>query len=165
MTESMPEWAKQLFDELIFAVEFQAFATLEGRHFAPDETSWGVDLIEVAPALLEMVEAGPHDGDAIYGLIDTLDLKSVQESLECVSAFSLGFNESRSPQVTVEGLYKGHEVVVVIYALPFADAQVSGEIDTTRGELQFRLGEDDDDDEVDVDRGNKVSPRMCLSRS
>ena len=41
MTESMPEWAKQLLDDLTLAVEFQGFATLEGRYFAPAETSCG----------------------------------------------------------------------------------------------------------------------------
>ena len=101
----------------------------------------------MAPALLEMVEAGPHDGDAIYGLIDTLDLKCVQESLEDVKSFSLGFDKNLTPQVTIEGVCKGHAVVVLIYARPFDDALVRGAIDTTEGGIQLRLSDDEDDDE------------------
>src|SRR5512139_3984474 len=103
MTEIMPNWAERLLNKLAMSVE--GFGKLEGRHCAPDETSWGVDLVQMAPALLELVEAGPQDGAETFEIIHSLDLMVVQDALDQVEAFSLDFDNEGSPEVTIEGLF------------------------------------------------------------
>jgi hypothetical protein len=64
MSQPVPTWAKQILEQVSAAVQFQGFATLEGRHTEAEATDWGVDLVQLAPALLDLVEAGPQDGTA-----------------------------------------------------------------------------------------------------
>jgi hypothetical protein len=59
----MPDWVQALFEALSSTIEFKGMAYMEGYYSAPDETTWGVDLLEMAPALMEITEAGPNDGE------------------------------------------------------------------------------------------------------
>lgn len=143
MSNQLPAWAHRLLEQLADAVEFQGLATLEGRHLEPDETDWGVDLIELAPALLDLVEAGPQDGAQTYGLVSALDLFALNAVFDRIDHFALDFDEQRQPRVTLEGRFEAHEVAVVIYFTPFEDAEISGRLDLTGDTLQISWDGDD----------------------
>ena len=145
MSNTSPAWITRLLEQLADVVEFQGPATLEGHHLEPDETDWGVDLIELAPALLDLVEAGPHDGAQTYGLVSALDLFVLNEVFARIDHLALDFDAQRQPRVTLEGRFEEHEVAVVIYFVPFEDAEVSGRLDLTGGGV--RLSWDGTDEE------------------
>ncbi len=124
----MPEWVRTLFDTIASTIEFQGPASLEARYSSPDETNWGVDLLELAPALMELRALGPKNGEPVYGLIHNLDLLAAQQAFEEVDALSFGFENDGRPYFTFEGKVQGREIAVVIYTLPFEDAEVSDAI-------------------------------------
>ena len=131
MSNQLPTRAHRLLEQLADVVEFQGPATLEGHHLEPDETDWGVDLIELAPALLDLVEAGPHDGAQTYGLASASDLRVLDEVFERI-ALAVDFSG-----VYAGGCFEGREVAVVIYFIPFEDAEVGGRIDLTGDTVQI----------------------------
>ncbi len=126
--KQMPVWAQWLFDTIASTIEFKGPASLEGRYSAPSETDWGVDLLELAPALLELGVLGPKDGEPVYGLIHNLDLLAAQQAFDEIAALTFGFENDGRPYFTFEGNAQGHEITVVIYTSPFGDAEVSDTI-------------------------------------
>ncbi len=124
----MRDWAQALFDTLASTIEFKGLASLEGRYSAPGETDWGIDLLELAPALMELTQTRPRDGERVYGLIHDLDLLAAQQAFAKVAALSFGFEDDGHSYFTFEGNAQGHKIAVVIYTSPFADAGVSDAI-------------------------------------
>jgi hypothetical protein len=125
MTEEdqMPEWAKTLCESLASTIEFKGPAYLRWRHSTPDETSWGIDLIELSPAIMEIEEAGPNDGEEVFGVVHSFDLLEAQKAFDDVGALTFGFDNDGQPEITIEGKYKGREVVVLINFQPVLDEE------------------------------------------
>ena len=121
----LPGWAAELADGLADCIEFKSLGHLEARYSAPDETAWGIDLIELAPAPLEIVEAGPLDGERVYDIVHNFDLLAAQTSFDEVISLSFGFENDGRPCITLEGRLGGREIVVQVYFEPFADAPIT----------------------------------------
>jgi hypothetical protein len=139
----MPDWADKLCDAIAATIEFNGVADIEAFFWAPDETSWGTNLLEVAPAVMEIVEAGPNDGEHVFGIVHNFDLLALKENFEEVDALTFGFENDGQPTVTLEGKFEGNEVVVLIYFRPFQD------------EIADDTGEEDEADEADDEAENR----------
>lgn len=122
----VPMWARELAVEIASAIEFKAQASLDCQQWSPEETEWGVDLVELWPAVMEIQEAGPNDGEIVFGIVDSFDLLAAQKVFDQVEAFSFGYENDGRGNIMVEGTFKGRQVVVVVYFEP-------------------ELGEDDED--------------------
>jgi len=120
MTEEdqVPAWARELSESLADAIEFNGEAFLDCEQFGPEETEWGVDLVELWPALMEIQEAGPNDGEIVFGIIDRFDLLVAQKIFDRLNAFTFGYENDGRGKITIEGLFKGREVVVIVYFEP-----------------------------------------------
>jgi hypothetical protein len=42
----MPDWIESLFESIVSGIEFKGVASMERRYSTPEETSWGIDLLE-----------------------------------------------------------------------------------------------------------------------
>jgi hypothetical protein len=114
----VPEWAKELAEAIASTIEFKAPASLDCQQLSPEETELGVDVIEVWPALMEIQEAGPHDGELVFGVVDRFDLLAVQKLFDDVEEVIFGFENDGQPYITIEGKFKGRAVVVMVYFEP-----------------------------------------------
>jgi hypothetical protein len=117
----VPEWAKELAEAVADTIEFKAQAYLDCRQSAPEETDWGVDLVELWPAVMEIQEAGPNDGEMVFGIVDSFDLLAVLKLFERVDDFTFGYENDGRGNITIIGKFKGREVVVVVYFEPELD--------------------------------------------
>jgi hypothetical protein len=120
MTEEnqVPEWAVELAASLAATIEFKAPASLDCQQWGPEETEWGVDLVELWPAIMEIQEAGPNDGEIVFGVVDNFDILAAQKLFDEVSEATFGFENDGRPNISIEGKYKGREIVVLIYFEP-----------------------------------------------
>ncbi len=139
----MPDWADKLCDAIAATIEFKGMADIEAFFWAPDETSWGTNLLEVAPAVMEIVEAGPNDGEHVFGIVHNFDLLALQGNFEQVDALTFGFENDGQPTVTLEGKFEGNEVVVLIYFRPFKD-EVADDVADDADESDETNDEEDD---------------------
>jgi hypothetical protein len=121
----MPDWVRTVFETLASGIEFKGVASMEGRYFLPDETAWGIDLLQMAPALLEVIEPESGEGEQCYGLIHNFDLIIAQSAFDEVVAMGVGIDNSGRHEVTIEGKVGELEIVVLIYTDPFEDAEVN----------------------------------------
>lgn len=119
----MPEWAQTLCEKLAEAIEFKGPASMEGWYSAPEETSWGVDLIELFPAVMEIEEAGPNDGEEVFGIVNNFDLLAAQKVFDEVVEMAFGFDNEGESYITIEGKYKERDVVVLINFQPASDEE------------------------------------------
>ena len=126
-----PAWAEALYQAVADAVEFHGLGAMEGRYYLPDESVWGVDLVELAPALAELVEVGPNDGEHVWASVAHVDLLAVQAAFDQVDALSFGIQPDGQPSPTVEGKAAGNEVVVLLHTHPFGDAEPDTKLDRT----------------------------------
>jgi len=114
----VPMWARELAVEIASTIEFKAQASLDCQQWAPEETDWGVDLVELWPAVMEIQEAGPNDGEIVFGIVDSFDLLAAQKVFDQVEAFSYGIESDGRGSITIEGKFKERQVVVVVYFEP-----------------------------------------------
>jgi hypothetical protein len=123
MTEEdlVPEWARELAEAIADTIEFKAHAFLDCQQMEPEESEWGVDLVELWPALMEIQEAGPNDGELVFGIVDRFDLLAAEKVFDEVSEMMFGFENDGQPKITIEGTYKGRVVVVIVYFEPWFD--------------------------------------------
>jgi hypothetical protein len=119
----MPKWAQTLCESLASTIEFKGPADLECWYSAPKETSWGVNLIELSPATMEIEEAGPNDGEEVFGIVHGFDLLAAQKVFDEMVALVFGFDNDGQPGITMEGKFKGHNVVVLINFQPTSDEE------------------------------------------
>ncbi len=123
-----PAWAHDLFETIVGSIEFKGLGSLQGAYHAAEGED-DADLIEVAPALAELAVAGPDDGEVVWSIIHSVDLLEIQRAFDRVEAVGMLLdNEDGSPELSVEGLVEGRQVVVTIYAKPFEDAEVASVI-------------------------------------
>jgi hypothetical protein len=123
MTEenNAPEWVETLSEAIAATIEWQAPAYLEWYYSKADENGWGVDLIELYPALMEIEEAGPKDGEIVFPRVNSFDVLEAQKMLDEVDAVTFGLEEDGQPSISLEGKYKGQEIVVMVYFQPLPD--------------------------------------------
>jgi hypothetical protein len=125
----LPDWARSLFETIVSGIEFKGIAYMEGRYAAPDETAWGLDLVEIAPSIMKVSERGSDDGEECYGIIHNFDLMRAQEAFDEVIDTSFGIDDNGRHCITIEGKVGEREIVVLIYTEPFEDAEVSASIE------------------------------------
>ncbi|MGE5463455.1 MAG: hypothetical protein ACM3PS_08870 [Syntrophothermus sp.] len=114
----IPQWAKELVEAIAATLEFEAPASLDCQLSAPDETEWGVDMVELWPAVMEIQEAGPNDGEIVYGVVRHMNLLAIQKLFDEVGAFLLEFENDGQPSIVIEGKFKERAVIVLIYFDP-----------------------------------------------
>lgn len=119
--DQVPQWARELADEIAATIEFMAQASIDCQLSAPEETEWGVDLVELWPAVMEIQEAGPNDGEMVFGIVQSFDLLAAQKIFEAVDAITFGFEDDGQPKITIEGKFKGRQVAVIVYFEPEFD--------------------------------------------
>ena len=127
--KQMPDWVESLFEKLASGIEFKGVAWMEGHHSLPDETSWGIDLLEMAPALLQISTHGLGEGEECYGLIHNFDLMTAQSAFDEVTEMGFGIDNEGRHVITIEGKVGNHEIVALIYTDPFEDAEVRAGIE------------------------------------
>jgi hypothetical protein len=99
----MPDWIDSLFETIVSGIEFKGMASMEGCYSAPDETSWGIDLLEMAPALLQVLEPASGQGEQCYGLIHNFDLMTAQSAFDDVVGMGFGVDNDGRHLITIEG--------------------------------------------------------------
>ncbi|MCI0661698.1 MAG: hypothetical protein L0220_11535 [Acidobacteria bacterium] len=112
-TIEMPDWVRSVFETFASGIEFKGVASMEGRYFLPDETAWGIDLLEMAPALMDVIEPESGEGEQCYGLIHNFDLMIAQSAFDEVVAMGIGINNSGRHVITIEGKVGEYEIVVL----------------------------------------------------
>ena len=132
MTEEdlVPKWARELAEEIASMIEFEAPAILDCQQSEPEETEWGVDLVELWPAVMEIQEAGPNDGEIVYGIVHSFDILAAQKIFDKVNSVKFGFEIANRPIVTIEGNFKGRPVVVIVYFEPEFEDDEDTELDS-----------------------------------
>jgi hypothetical protein len=116
-----PEWIEMLGTAIASTIEWKAPAYVEWYYSKADENGWGVDLIELYPALVEIEEAGPNDGEIVFAEVNSFDILEAQKKLDEVDSVMFGFETAGQPSISLEGKYKGQEIIVIIYFLPASD--------------------------------------------
>ena len=111
----MPDWVRTLFEEIGSGIEFKGPAYVEGHYFEPDETAWGIHLLEMAPALMDLSELGAEEGEQGYGIIHSFDLLATQEAFDEVVGLLFGIENDGRSCITIEGKVGGQHVAVLIY--------------------------------------------------
>ncbi len=119
----MPEWAQSLFEKIASVIEYKGVAHTEGYHYGPDDTAWGVDLLELAPALMDLSEFGGEEGEEGYGIIHHFDLLATQDAFDEMLALGFGIENDGRPCITMEGKVDGRMVVVLVYTAPPEDEE------------------------------------------
>ncbi len=123
MTENnhIPEWVEVLGEAIASSIEFQGPAYIEWYFSKADENDWGVDLIELFPALVEIEEAGPYDGEMVFVKVNSFDILTAQKVLDEVHGVTFAYETEDQPSISIEGMYHGQEVAVVVYFEPVLD--------------------------------------------
>jgi hypothetical protein len=124
--EKTPEWVATLGEAIVSTIEFQGPAYIEWYYSKADENGWGVDLLELSPALVEIEEAGPYDGEIVFVKVNSVDILAAQKVLDEVYAVTFGYETDDQTNISIDGKYSGQEIVVVIYFEPAVDDEVDG---------------------------------------
>ncbi len=129
----MPDWVWSLYERIASGIEFKGVAYIEGRYSAPDESFLGVHLLKMAPSLIDVSESASDDGGRCFGIIHRLDLMTAHAALDEVMGMSFGIENDGWPSITLEGKVGERDVVILIYAYPFEDAEARAIIDKSTG--------------------------------
>jgi hypothetical protein len=90
------------------------------RYARPSETAWGVWLVDVAPAPVELV-GGSNDGEAVFDPVD-VDLLSLPGALDSTAVCTYNSaTPDESAHFVLEGNKRQREVVISIWLEPFED--------------------------------------------
>jgi hypothetical protein len=121
--DDFPDWVSAIFSTIISGIEFKSEAFMEARYSPADDNSLGVDLLTLAPALMDLSETGSGDA-ADYGIIHNLDLLNAQTALNEVISLQFGINDDGKDFIAIEGKIGDKDLVVLIYSEPYEDAEV-----------------------------------------
>lgn len=119
--DETPEWVEVLGEAIASAIEFQGPAYIEWYYSKADENGRGVDLIELYPALVEIEEAGPYDGEMVFIKVNSFNILAAQKALDEVDGVMFAYGAEDQASITIEGKYSGQAVEVVIYFEPAFD--------------------------------------------
>lgn len=123
MTEKSenPEWVDTLIELMTSMYDWKAPAYIDWIYSMADENDWGVDLIELYPALQELEGAGPNDGEIVYARVNSFDILEAQKVFDSMDSVSIGFEKDELPVINFEGKYKGHFIIVRVRFDPLSD--------------------------------------------
>lgn len=76
-----PEWVETLSEAIASTIEWKAPAYVEWYYSKADESGWGVDLIDLYPAQVEIEEAGPNDGEIVFPVVNSFDILEAQKKV------------------------------------------------------------------------------------
>jgi len=116
--KQIPEWVKELAEAIVSTIEFESPASMECQHWSAEESELGVDLVEFWPAVMEIEEAGPNDGEMVFGIVDRFDILAAQKIFDEVGEILFGFENDGRSMITIEGKFKARAIVVVVYFEP-----------------------------------------------
>jgi len=116
-----PDWVETLGEAIVSTIEFQGPAYIEWYYSKADENGDRVDLLELYPALIEISEAGPYDGEMVFVKVNSVDILAAQKALDEVHEVTFAYETEDQPSISIEGMYKGQQVAVVIYFEPIFD--------------------------------------------
>ena len=82
----MPDWVRTLLEEIGSGIRIQGTRVI-WKDIIPRliETSWGIHLLEMAPALMDLSELGAEEGEQGYGIMHSFDLLATQEAFDEVA--------------------------------------------------------------------------------
>ena len=123
MTENndTPEWVETLGEAIAASIEFQGPAYIEWYYSKAEENGDGIDFLELYPALVEIEEAGPYDGELVFVKVNSFDILTAQKTLDEVHGVTFAYETEDQPSISIEGIYKGQEVAIVVYFEPIFD--------------------------------------------
>jgi hypothetical protein len=99
----------------------------------PGTMDGGVHRVDLAPALMQISELGPTDGENVSVLIHSVDLLSIQKELDEVDSVSFDIeNDTNLPEVVVWGKLGDNDVAVRFQTVPFDDAEAHTIIEMPR---------------------------------
>lgn len=125
MTEcGPPVWIDSFIDAVSAAVAFKGPSGIDWRYSAPGDTTLGCDLLELAPAVMEVSESGPDDGRRIYGIIHRLDLLAVREQFDFLDLLDFGCENDGTSSLLLQGTHRGRPLAFLVHTEPFDDAEV-----------------------------------------
>lgn len=126
MTENnnAPEWVAELGEAIVSTIQFQGPAYIEWYYSKADDNGQAVDLLELYPALVEIEEAGPYDGEIVFVKVSSVDILAAQKTLDEVHAITFGYEAEDQTNISIEGTYQGQPVNVVIYFEPAFDDDI-----------------------------------------
>jgi len=116
-----PEWVEILGQAIAATIEFQGPAYIEWYYSKAEENGDGIDFLELYPALVEIEEAGPYDGELVFVKVNSFDVLAAQRTLDEVHGVTFAYETEDQPSISIEGIYKGQEVAVVVYFEPIFD--------------------------------------------
>jgi hypothetical protein len=114
-------WWHALFYNVVGAIEDGGLGHFSGYHAEPDETFWGVDVLEIAPAIVPYQGPGVEEETLIYSPLRNVDVLAIQEAFDEVEGVSLTQDSEEGLVLMVEGRFGGRDVLVRIYADPIDD--------------------------------------------
>lgn len=123
MDNEFPEWIDDLARKIAETIEM--IAPLEMRYSPAGENELGVELIEIAPGLMEIDQAGPYDGEEVTDRIHHFDLLAAQAAFDEIRAVYYSDDAEEGYNLSLEGVVAGNEVIVLVYPEPFDDAEAS----------------------------------------
>ena len=116
-----PEWVEMLSEAIASTIEWQTPAYVEWYYSKASENGWGVNLIELYPAPVEIEEAGPNDGEIVFPEVNSFDILEAQKKLDELDSVMFEFETDGQPSISLEGKYKGQEIMIIIYFQPASD--------------------------------------------
>jgi hypothetical protein len=131
---TLPKWLDKLIASVCEACVSDVKGRMSGfsyRWGRPQDTSWGMWLLQVAPTVIE-ISGGKDDGDTVFDFVDA-DLLALPKCLDEVESFSYDPDFGDSTCLTLVGKKGKHEVVVEIYFEPFEGAEPQTVFDVNSG--------------------------------
>jgi hypothetical protein len=132
---SMPKWLKPVVKSVCESCVCDAKGRMSEfsiRYSRPSETAWGVWLVDVALAPVELV-GGANDGEAVFDPVD-VDLLSLPGTLDniVVCAYHPA-TPGEGAHFVLEGRKANREVVIRIWLEPFEDDEPTVVYDVCEG--------------------------------
>jgi hypothetical protein len=131
---NMPKWLEELFGFACEACVSEVKGRMSGfscRWAKPEDNSWGIWLLEIAPAVVEFA-GGKDDGEAAFDFVD-VDLLALPRCLDEVESFGYDPAYGEQPRLALIGRKGKHEVVVQIFFEPFDDDEPQTIFDVNSG--------------------------------
>jgi hypothetical protein len=139
-----PDWLDDLLGSVCEACVSDVKGRLSGfscRWAKPEDNSWGLWLIQIAPAVIEFA-GGKDDGATGFDFVD-VDLLALPKCLEEIESFTYDPDYGERPHLTLVGKRGQHEIVVEVYFAPFEDAEPESVFDVNGGSWREKRNDAD----------------------
>jgi hypothetical protein len=131
---NLPPWLEELLGSVCESCVSDVKGRMSGfscRWAKPEDNSWGLWLLEVAPSVIEFA-GGKDDGATGFDFVD-VDLLALPKCLDEVESFAYDPDYGREPRLTLVGKKGKHEIVVEVYFEPFEGAEPESVFDVNFG--------------------------------